>query len=58
MRFNEVEKLPIDVKKAIDKRVSTRSYEEKSLSEVDRKKLMDFKRKGAVYQQGSRHKGR
>lgn len=42
MRFNEVEKLPIDVKKAIDKRVSTRSYEEKSLSEADRKKLMDF----------------
>ena len=31
MKFREVDKLAIDVKEAIKKRVSTRSFEERSL---------------------------
>lgn len=42
MEFKKVEKLPIDIKNAVEKRVSTRSYEERALTEEDRKKLMDF----------------
>ena len=42
MKFKEVNKLPIDVKETIKKRVSTRSFLEKSLTNYDRIKLMDF----------------
>ena len=42
MEFKEVNKLPIDIKETIKKRVSTRSFLEKSLTNYDRIKLMDF----------------
>ena len=42
MEFKTVGKLPIDVKKAVQNRVSTRSYEERSLTEEDKSKMMDF----------------
>ena len=35
MQFKEVDKLNIDVKEAVKKRVSTRSFEEKALSKED-----------------------
>lgn len=41
MEFKKVEKLPIDIKGAVEKRVSTRSYEERSLTVEDRNKLME-----------------
>lgn len=42
MRLIEVEKMPIDIKKAINERVSTRSFQEKSLTDADKTKLMEF----------------
>ena len=42
MEFKSVEKLPIDVKESIKNRVSTRSFEDKSLTDNDKTKLMDF----------------
>ena len=42
MEFKEVNKLPIDVKENIKKRVSTRSFLEKSLTNDDKNKLMNF----------------
>ena len=42
MKFREVDKLAIDVKEAIKKRVSTRSFEERSLTEEDKNKLINF----------------
>lgn len=42
MEFKKVEKLPIDIKNAVEKRVSTRSYEERALTEEDRKKTYGF----------------
>ncbi|WLD76961.1 nitroreductase family protein [Mogibacterium neglectum] len=42
MRFIEVEKMPIDIKKAINERVSTRSFQEKSITDADKTKLMEF----------------
>jgi len=44
MELKNVDKLPIDIKEAIKKRISTRTYEEKSLTKVDKNKLMDFNR--------------
>ena len=42
MNFKKVNKLPIDVKEAIKKRISTRSFLEKSLTNDDKNKLMNF----------------
>lgn len=42
MRLIEVEKMPIDIKKAINERVSTRSFQEKPLTDADKTKLMEF----------------
>ena len=42
MEFKIVDRLPIDVKKAVQDRVSIRSYEERSLAKEDKSKLMDF----------------
>lgn len=42
MEFKIVDRLPIDVKKAVQERVSIRSYEERSLTKEDKSKLMDF----------------
>ena len=42
MEFKEVNKLPIDIKETIKKRVSTRSFLEKSLTNDDKNKLMGF----------------
>lgn len=42
MDFKEVNQLPIDVEKAIRKRVSTRIFEARSLTDEDKKKLIDF----------------
>ena len=42
MEFKTVDRLPIDVKKAVQDRVSIRSYEERSLTKEDKSKLMDF----------------
>lgn len=42
MEFKKVNKLPIDVKETIKKRVSTRSFLDKSLTNDDKNKLMDF----------------
>lgn len=42
MQFKEVDKLNIDVKEAVKKRVSTRSFEAKSLSEDDKNRLMEI----------------
>ena len=42
MKFREVDKLNIDVKEAIKKRVSTRSFEKKALSKEDKNRLMDI----------------
>ena len=42
MEFETVDRLPIDVKKAVQDRVSIRSYEERSLTKEDKSKLMDF----------------
>lgn len=44
MELKNVDRLPIDIKEAIKKRISTRTYEEKSLAKVDKNKLMDFNR--------------
>ena len=42
MQFKEVDKLNIDVKEAVRKRVSTRSFEDKSLSEDDKNRLLEI----------------
>lgn len=42
MQFKEVDKLNIDVKEAVKKRVSTRSFEAKSLNEDDKNRLMEI----------------
>ncbi|MCI5863204.1 MAG: nitroreductase family protein [Lachnospiraceae bacterium] len=42
MEFTEVEKLPINVTDAIKNRTSTRSFEERSLTEEDKNKLLNF----------------
>ena len=42
MNFKEVNKLPIDIKETIKKRISTRSFLEKSLTNDDKNKLMNF----------------
>ena len=42
MQFKEVDKLNIDVKEAVKKRVSTRRFEAKSLSEDDKNRLMEI----------------
>lgn len=42
MEFKIVDRLPIDVKKAVQDRVSIRSYEERSLTKEAKSKLMDF----------------
>ena len=42
MQFKEVDKLNIDVKEAVKKRVSTRSFEDKSLSEDDKNRLLEI----------------
>ena len=42
MEFKTVDRLLIDVKKAVQDRVSIRSYEERSLTKEDKSKLMDF----------------
>ena len=42
MKFKEVDKLNIDVKEAVKKRVSTRSFEAKSLTEDDKNRLMEI----------------
>lgn len=42
MEFKIVDRLPIDVKEAVQDRVSIRSYEERSLTKEDKSKLMDF----------------
>lgn len=42
MEFKIVDRLPIDVKKAVQDRVSIRSYEERSLTKEDKSKLMDL----------------
>ena len=42
MNFKEVNKLQIDVKETIKKRISTRSFLEKSLTNDDKNKLMNF----------------
>lgn len=42
MEFKTVGRLPIDVKETIKRRVSIRSYEERSLTKEDKSKLMDF----------------
>lgn len=42
MEFKAVDHLPFDVKAAIKKRVSVRSFERKSLTAEDKNKLMDF----------------
>ena len=42
MEFKTVGRLPIDVKETIKRRVSTRSYEQKSLTKKDKRKLIDF----------------
>ena len=42
MEFKEVNKLPINIKETIKKRVSTRSFLEKSLTNDDKNKLMGF----------------
>lgn len=42
MEFKTVDRLPIDVKKAVQDRVSIRSYEERSLTKEDKSKLLDF----------------
>ncbi|MDD7183359.1 nitroreductase family protein [Peptostreptococcus porci] len=44
MEFKDVNQLPIDVEEAIKKRVSTRSFEEKALTDEDKNNLMDFNR--------------
>ncbi|MCI5996604.1 MAG: hypothetical protein MRZ16_00010 [Parvimonas sp.] len=42
MEFKEVNQLQIDVEQAVRKRVSIRSFEARSLTDEDKKKLMDF----------------
>jgi len=42
MQFKEVDKLNIDIKEAVKKRVSTRSFEDKSLSEDDKNRLLEI----------------
>ena len=42
MQFKEVDKLNIDVKEAVKKRVSTRSFEDKSLSGDDKNRLLEI----------------
>ena len=42
MEFKEVNKLSIDIKETIKKRISTRSFLEKSLTNDDKNKLMNF----------------
>ena len=42
MEFKEVKHIPIDVKEAIKKRVSTRSFETKALTPEVKKEIMEF----------------
>ena len=42
MEFKKVDKLPINVKEVIKRRISNRTYEERSLTEEDKKKLLEF----------------
>lgn len=42
MEFKKVDRLPINVKEAIKRRISNRTYEERSLTEEDKKKLLEF----------------
>ena len=42
MEFKKVNQLPIDIKETIKKRVSSRSFEAKSLNEEDKNKLLEF----------------
>lgn len=42
MEFKTVEKLPFDAEEAMNRRVSTRSFQNKALSDNERNRLMDF----------------
>ena len=42
MEFKKVDRLPINVKEVINRRISNRTYEERSLTEEDKKKLLEF----------------
>lgn len=42
MEFKKVDRLPINVKEVIKRRISKRTYEERSLTEEDKKKLLEF----------------
>ena len=42
MEFKKVDRLPINVKEVIKRRISNRTYEERSLTEEDKKKLLEF----------------
>lgn len=42
MEFKTVEKLPFDAEEAMSRRVSTRSFQDKALSEDERNRLMNF----------------
>ena len=42
MEFKKVDRLPINVKEVLKRRISNRTYEERSLTEEDKKKLLEF----------------
>lgn len=42
MEFKKVDRLPINVKEVIKRRISNRTYEERTLTEEDKKKLLEF----------------
>ena len=42
MEFKKVDRLPVNVKEVIKRRISNRTYEERSLTEEDKKKLLEF----------------
>lgn len=42
MEFKKVDRLPINVKEVIKRRISNRTYEERSLTGEDKKKLLEF----------------
>lgn len=42
MEFKKVDRLPINVKEVIKRRISNRTYEERSLTKEDKKKLLEF----------------
>lgn len=42
MELKKVDRLPINVKEVIKRRISNRTYEERSLTEEDKKKLLEF----------------